>query len=163
MVSGMEVSSWVGRDLRVGWCVVWCVGEKERRREGEGEGEEREKRKGKDLSLSIPIHQLPCGADPSWDSPNTLQPLSKHTTTQPLSIEPRPKNGGSPPPPHQGKGRKKRRKRALSTHTILYFSLWGRTPRPPLLTGTRKKKTRKARARVNLTSRTKSIDLNETS
>lgn len=163
MVSGMEVSSWVGRDLRVGWCVVWCVGEKERRREGEGEGEEREKRKGKDLSLSIPIHQLPCGADPSWDSPNTLQPLSKHTTTQPLSIEPRPKNGGSPPPPHQGKGRKKRRKRALSTHTILDFSLWGRTPRPPLLTGTRKKKTRKARARVNLTSRTKSIDLNETS
>lgn len=140
-------------------CGVW-----ERRREGEGEEEEREKRKGKErISLSIPIHKLPCGADPSWDSPTILQPLSKHTTTQPLSIEPRPKNGGSPPPPHQGKGRKKRRKRALSTHTILYFSLWGRTPRPPLLTGTRKKKTRKARARVNLTSRTKSIDLNETS
>lgn len=134
-------------------------------REGERRGKERRggRREGMNLSLSIPIHKLPCGADPSWDSPNTLQPLSKHTTTQPLSIEPRPKNGGSPPPPHQGKGRKKRRKRALSTHTILYFSLWGRTPRPPLLTGTRKKKTRKARARVNLTSRTKSIDLNETS
>ena len=141
-------------------CGVW-----ERRREGEKERERKKReRKGKErISLSIPIHKLPCGADPSWDSPNTLQPLSKHTTTQPLSIEPRPKNGGSPPPPHQGKGRKKRRKRALSTHTILYFSLWGRTPRPPLLTGTRKKKTRKARARVNLTSRTKSIDLNETS
>ena len=135
---------------------MWCVGEKERRREGE---EEEKERKGKDLSLSIPIHKLPCGADPSWDSPNTLL----HTITQPLSIEPRPKNGGSPPPPHQGKGRKKRRKRALTIHTILNFSLWGRTPRPPLLTGTRKKKTRKARARVNLTSRTKSIDLNETS
>lgn len=47
IVSGMEVSSWVGRDLRIGWCVE----EKERRREGEGEGGEREKRKGKDLSL----------------------------------------------------------------------------------------------------------------
>lgn len=144
---------------------MWCVGEKERRREGEGEEEEREKRKGKDLSLfqsiSSPAGLIPHGTlqTLSKHSPNTLL----HTTTQPLSIEPRPKNGGSPPPPHQGKGRKKRRKRALSTHTILYFSLWGRTPRPPLLTGTRKKKTRKARARVNLTSRTKSIDLNETS
>ena len=137
---------------------MWCVGEKERRREGEGEEEEREKRKGKDLSLFQSISS-PAGLIPH----GTLQTLSKHTITQPLSIEPRPKNGGSPPPPHQGKGRKKRRKRALSTHTILYFSLWGRTPRPPLLTGTRKKKTRKARARVNLTSRTKSIDLNETS
>ena len=136
---------------------MWCVGEKERRR-GRGRREREKERKG---SLSIPIHKLPCGAYTLRGY--TLQPLSKHTTTQPLSIEPRPKNGGSPPPPHQGKGRKKRRKRALSTHTILYFSLWGRTPRPPLLTGTRKKKTRKARARVNLTSRTKSIDLNETS
>ena len=42
MVSGMEVSSWVGRDLRVGWCVVWCVGEKERRRRRGEEEEERE-------------------------------------------------------------------------------------------------------------------------
>lgn len=144
-------------------CSVW-----ERRREGEGEERrkkrgrrEREKRKGKDLSLSITPHQLPCGAYTLRGY--TLQSLSKHTITQPLSIEPRPKNGGSPPPPHQGKGRKKRRKRGLSIHIILNFSLWGRTPRPPLLTGTRKKKTRKARARVNLTSRTKSIDLNETS
>lgn len=111
-------------------CGVVCgrEGEKERRR---GRGR-RERRKGKErISLSIPIHKLPCGADPSWDSPNTLQTLSKHTTTQPLSIEPRPKNGGSPPPPHQGKGRKKRRKRALSTHTILYFSLWGENPQTP--------------------------------
>lgn len=153
-MSGMEVSSWVGRDLRIGWCVE----EKERRRGKERRGGRRE---GMNLSLSTTPHQLPCGAYTLRGY--TLQPLSKHTTTQPLSIEPRPKNGGSPPPPHQGKGRKKRRKRALSTHTILYFSLWGRTPRPPLLTGTRKKKTRKARARVNLTSRTKSIDLNETS
>ena len=154
MVSGMEVSSWVGRDLRVGQCVVW-----ERRREGEGE-ERRKKRGNESISLyyspSTPLRGLhPAGIH----SPNTLL----HTITQPLSIEPRPKNGGSPPPPHQGKGRKKRRKRALTIHTILNFSLWGRTPRPPLLTGTRKKKTRKARARVNLTSRTKSIDLNETS
>ena len=129
-----------------------------KRRREEGKGEERRKKRGNE---STTPHQLPCGAYTLRGY--TLQPLSKHTTTQPLSIEPRPKNGGSPPPPHQGKGRKKRRKRALSTHTILYFSLWGRTPRPPLLTGTRKKKTRKARARVNLTSRTKSIDLNETS
>lgn len=133
-------------------CGVW----ERRRGRGRREGE---KRKGS-LSLysnpSTPLRGLhPAGIH----SPNTLL----HTITQPLSIEPRPKNGGSPPPPHQGKGRKKRRKRALSTHTILNFSLWGRTPRPPLLTGTRKKKTRKARARVNLTSRTKSIDLNETS
>ena len=156
MVSGMEVSSWGGRDLRVGWCVVWCVGERERG--GERRGGRRE---GMNLSLSTTPHQLPCGAYTLWGY--TLQPLSKHTITQPLSIEPRPKNGGSPPPPHQGKGRKKRRKRALTIHIILNFSLWGRTPRPPLLTGTRKKKTRKARARVNLTSRTKSIDLNETS
>lgn len=34
MVSGMEVSSWVGRDLRIGWCV------EEKEREGEGEEEE---------------------------------------------------------------------------------------------------------------------------
>lgn len=152
MVSGMEVSSWVGRDLRIGWCV------EEKERGGERRGGRRE---GMNLSLSTTPHQLPCGAYTLRGY--TLQPLSKHTTTQPLSIEPRPKNGGSPPPPHQGKGRKKRRKRALTIHTILNFSLWGRTPRPPLLTGTRKKKTRKARARVNLTSRTKSIDLNETS
>lgn len=135
-------------------------------REGERRGKERRggRREGMNLSLSIPLYYSPStplrGLHPAGiHSPNTLL----HTITQPLSIEPRPKNGGSPPPPHQGKGRKKRRKRALSTHTILYFSLWGRTPRPPLLTGTRKKKTRKARARVNLTSRTKSIDLNETS
>ena len=38
MVSGMEVSSWVGRDLRVGW----CVGERERRRRRGEEEEERE-------------------------------------------------------------------------------------------------------------------------
>ena len=166
MVSGMEVSSWVGRDLRIGWCVVWCVGEKERRRGKERRkkrrrGKERRKKRGNEsislyYSPSTPLRGLhPAGIH----SPNTLL----HTITQPLSIEPRPKNGGSPPPPHQGKGRKKRRKRALTIHTILNFSLWGRTPRPPLLTGTRKKKTRKARARVNLTSRTKSIDLNETS
>ena len=142
---------------------MWCVGEKERRR-----GKERRKKRGNESislysSLLLPINSpaglTPCGDTLSKHSPNTLL----HTITQPLSIEPRPKNGGSPPPPHQGKGRKKRRKRALTIHTILNFSLWGRTPRPPLLTGTRKKKTRKARARVNLTSRTKSIDLNETS
>ena len=135
----------------------------ERRREGEKERERKKReRKGKERislslfqSISSPAGLIPHGTH----SPNTLL----HTITQPLSIEPRPKNGGSPPPPHQGKGRKKRRKRALTIHTILNFSLWGRTPRPPLLTGTRKKKTRKARARVNLTSRTKSIDLNETS
>lgn len=127
MVSGMEVSSWVGRDLRVGWCVVWCVGEKERG--GERRGGRRE---GMNLSLSIPLYYSPStplrGLHPAGKhSPNTLL----HTITQPLSIEPRPKNGGSPPPPHQGKGRKKRRKRALTIHTILNFSLWGRTPRPP--------------------------------
>lgn len=47
MVSGMEVSSWVGRDLRVG--SVWCVGEKERRR---GKEKERRKKRGNE-SISL--------------------------------------------------------------------------------------------------------------
>lgn len=132
-----------------------------KRRREEGKGEERRKKRGNEsislyYSPSTPLRGLhPAGIH----SPTTLQTHYHSTPIHRTQTQ----NGGSPPPPHQGKGRKKRRKRALSTHTILYFSLWGRTPRPPLLTGTRKKKTRKARARVNLTSRTKSIDLNETS
>ena len=90
-------------------------------REGERRGKERRggRREGMNLSLSTTPHQLPCGAYTLRGY--TLQPLSKHTTTQPLSIEPRPKNGGSPPPPHQGKGRTATAQSALSTHTILYF------------------------------------------
>ena len=161
MVSGMEVSSWVGRDLRVGWRVVWCVGERRgERRGGERRGEKRRKKRKRSTSslflYSKPL-QLPCGA-------YTLRGYTLHTL--PLHTLPnqhRPKNGGSPPPPHQGKGRKKRGKRGLFKLINLNFSLWGRTPRPPHSTGTRKKKTRKAGARVNLTGRTKSIDLDETS
>ena len=43
MVSGVEVPSWVGRDLRVG-CVVVCGRERERGGE-EGREEEEEERK----------------------------------------------------------------------------------------------------------------------
>ena len=136
-------------------------------REGEKERERKKReKKGKERKGSLSLFQSissPAGLIPH----GTLQPFSKHSpNTLPLNPHPwnpDPKMGDPQPPPHQGKGRKKRGKRTLSTHTILNFSLWGRTPRPPLLTGTRKKKTRKARARVNLTSRTKSIDLNETS
>lgn len=53
MVSGMEVSSWVGRDLRVGWCVVWCVGEKERKRGKERRRGRREREKERKGSLSL--------------------------------------------------------------------------------------------------------------
>ena len=164
MVSGVEVPSWVGRDLRVG-CVVVCG--RERERGGEGRREE-EERKGKDFSLFYssnplkPLRSIPrrSPAGPPAGSP----PITSHThhsPTYPSYTDP--KVGDPHPPPHPGKGRKKGGKRGLWKLTNLNFSLWGRTPRPPHSTGTRKKKTRKAGARVMLTSRTKSIDLNETS
>lgn len=108
-------------------CGVW-----ERRREGEGEEEEREKRKGKErISLSIPIHKLPCGADPSWDSPTILQTLSKHTTTQPPSMEPRPKNGGSPASSPPGEREEKEgEKDTFYTYYPQFFSL-GENPQTP--------------------------------
>lgn len=131
-------------------------------REGERRGKERRggRREGMNLSLSTTPHQLPCGAYTLRGY--TLQPLSKHTTTQPLSIEPRPKMGDPHLLPTRGKGGKRGGKGHFLHILSSIFSL-GENPQTPLLTGTRKKKTRKARARVNLTSRTKSIDLNETS
>lgn len=139
---------------------MWCVGEKERRREGEGEEEEREKRKGKDLSLLLPINSpaglTPCGDTLSNHSPNTL-PLN------PYPSNPDPKMGDPHLLPTRGKGGKRGGKGHFLHILSSIFLSGGEPPDPPLLTGTRKKKTRKARARVNLTSRTKSIDLNETS
>lgn len=129
MVSGMEVSSWVGRDLRVGWCVVWCVGEKERRREGEGEGEEREKRKGKDLSLSIPIHKLPCGAYTLRGY--TLQTLSYTLSLNPYPSNPDPKMGDPHLLPTRGKGGKRGGKEHLPYILSSIFLSGGEPPDPP--------------------------------
>ena len=134
-------------------------GEKERRR-GRGRREREKERKG---SLSIPIHKLPCGADPSWDSPNTLQTLSYTLSLNPYPSNPDPKMGDPHLLPTRGKGGKRGGKEDFLYILSSIFLSGGEPPDPPLLTGTRKKKTRKARARVNLTSRTKSIDLNETS
>lgn len=140
---------------------MWCVGEKERRREGEGEEEEREKRKGKDLSLFQSISS-PAGLIPH----GTLQTLSKHSPTHyhstPIHRTQTQKWGIPTSSPPGEREEKEEEKGTFYTYYPQFFSL-GENPQTPLLTGTRKKKTRKARARVNLTSRTKSIDLNETS
>lgn len=130
MVSGMEVSSWVGRDLRVGWCVVWCVGEKERRREGEGEGEEREKRKGKDLSLFQSISS-PAGLIPH----GTLQTLSKHSpntlSLNPYPSNPDPKMGDPHLLPTRGKGGKRGGKGHFLHILSSIFLSGGEPPDPP--------------------------------
>lgn len=137
-------------------CGVW-----ERRREGEGEEEEREKRKGKDLSLFQSISS-PAGLIPH----GTLQTLSKHSPTHyhstPIHRTQTQKWGIPTSSPPGEREEKEEEKSTYHTYYPQFFSL-GENPQTPLLTGTRKKKTRKARARVNLTSRTKSIDLNETS
>ena len=165
MVSGVEVSCWAEGTLV--WCVVVCRRERRRERERGGERRGRRREEG-DFSLYSntpnPAGLTPCRDDTLPGLPSrTLQPLSHTLPLHTPSTEPRPKSGGSPPSSPPGKGRKKGGKRGLWKPTILNFSLWGRTPRPPHSTGTRKKKTRKAGARVMLTRRTKSIDLNETS
>ena len=160
----MEWKSLVGpKGLWYG--VWWCVGEGGGRGRREGRGEEEEERK--EISLSIPnslkprrtsLPGLPAGL-PLAPSNHSLT----HSTPYPIHGTQAQKWGIPTLLPTGGKGGKKGGKRALYKHTILNFSLWGRTPRPPHSTGTRKKKTRKAGARVMLTGRTKSIDLIETS
>lgn len=162
----MEWKSLVGpKGLWYG--VWWCVGEREEEGEGEGRGGERRggRREEGDFSLyfNTPNPLKPLPGFPAGTPSETLQPLSNTLPLHTPSTEPRPKSGGSPPSSPPGKGRKKGGKRGLWKLTNLNFSLWGRTPRPPHSTGTRKKKTRKAGARVMLTGRTKSIDLIETS
>lgn len=130
-------------------------------REGERRGKERRKKRGNEsislyYSPSTPLRGLhPAGIH----SPTTLQ---THYHSTPIHRTQTQKWGIPTSSPPGEREEKEEEKGTFYTYYPL-FSLWGRTPRPPLLTGTRKKKTRKARARVNLTSRTKSIDLNETS
>lgn len=125
MVSGMEVSSWVGRDLRVGWCVE----EKERRREGEGEEEEREKRKGKDLSLFQSISS-PAGLIPH----GTLQTLSKHSPTHyhstPIHRTQTQKWGIPTSSPPGEREEKEEEKSTYHTYYPQFFSL-GENPQTP--------------------------------
>ena len=133
-----------------------------KRRREEGKGEERRKKRGNEsislyYSPSTPLRGLhPAGIH----SPTTLQ---THYHSTPIHRTQTQKWGIPTSSPPGEREEKEEEKGTFYTYYPLFFSLWGRTPRPPLLTGTRKKKTRKARARVNLTSRTKSIDLNETS
>ena len=149
MVSGVEVPSWVGRDLRVG-CVVVCGRERER---GGEEGREEEERKGKDFSLfyssnplkplrSIPAGLTPCGASrrPSYHFPYT--PLSH------LPILHRPKSGGSPPSSPSGEREEKggEKEDSGSLQTSIFLS-GGEPPDPPTLLGrARKRQEKRGRA-----------------
>ena len=81
MVSGVEVPSWVGRDLRVG-CVVVCG--REREREGEGRrGRERGSRLLSILILLTPAGLIPCRANPLRDP---LPELLQNSPTYTLSL-----------------------------------------------------------------------------
>ena len=134
MVSGVEVPSWVGRDLRVG-CVVVCG--RERERGGEGRREE-EERKGKDFSLFYssnplkPLRSIPrrSPAGPPARSP----PITSHTHHSPTyPSNPDPKVGDPHPPPHPGKGRKKGgKKRTFEAYKPQIFSLGENPQTPPL-------------------------------
>ena len=105
-------------------------------REGERRGKERERkkreRKGKErISLSIPIHKLPCGADPSWDSPNTLQTLSYTLSLNPYPSNPDPKMGDPHLLPTRGKGGKRGGKEDFLTILSSIFLSGGEPPDPP--------------------------------
>ena len=132
-----------------------------KRRREEGKGEERRKKRGNEsislyYSPSTPLRGLhPAGIH----SPTTLQ---THYHSTPIHRTQTQKWGIPTSSPPGEREEKEEEKGTFYTYYPLFFSL-GENPQTPLLTGTRKKKTRKARARVNLTSRTKSIDLNETS
>ena len=110
-------------------CGVVCgrEGEKERRR-GRGRREREKERKG---SLSIPIHKLPCGADPSWDSPNTLQTLSYTLSLNPYPSNPDPKMGDPHLLPTRGKGGKRGGKEHLPYILSSIFLSGGEPPDPP--------------------------------
>ena len=105
-------------------------------REGERRGKERERekreRKGKErISLSIPIHKLPCGADPSWDSPNTLQTLSYTLSLNPYPSNPDPKMGDPHLLPTRGKGGKRGGKGHFLHILSSIFLSGGEPPDPP--------------------------------
>ena len=129
MVSGMEVSSWVGRDLRV-VCGVVCgrEGEKERRR-GRGRREREKERKGS-LSLFQSISS-PAGLIPH----GTLQTLSKHSpNTLPLNpypSNPDPKMGDPHLLPTRGKGGKRGGKGHFLHILSSIFLSGGEPPDPP--------------------------------
>lgn len=105
----------------------------ERRREGEKERERKKReRKGKErISLSIPIHKLPCGADPSWDSPNTLQTLSYTLSLNPYPSNPDPKMGDPHLLPTRGKGGKRGGKGHFLHILSSIFLSGGEPPDPP--------------------------------
>ena len=122
MVSGMEVSSWVGRDLRIGWCV------EEKERGGERRGEEEEEREWIYLSLLLPINSpaglTPCGDTLSNHSPNTL-PLN------PYPSNPDPKMGDPHLLPTRGKGGKRGGKGHFLHILSSIFLSGGEPPDPP--------------------------------
>lgn len=138
MASGMEVSSWVGRDLRV-W---WCVGE----RRGEERGKERrEGRRERDLlplysytpnPFSSPAGLTPCGDTLSY----TLHSIPYPTNTDP-------KMGDPHLLPTRGKGGKRGGKgHFLTIHTPNFLS-GGEPPDPPTLLGrARKRQEKRGRA-----------------
>lgn len=105
-------------------CGVW-----ERRREGEKERERKKReRKGKErISLSIPIHKLPCGADPSWDSPTTLQ---THYHSTPIHRTQTQKWGIPTSSPPGEREEKEEEKGTFYTYYPLFFSL-GENPQTP--------------------------------
>lgn len=119
MVSGMEVSSWVGRDLRVGWCV------EEKERGGERRGGRRE---GMNLSLSTTPHQLPCGADPCGDTLSKHSPTHYHST--PIHRTQTQKWGIPTSSPPGEREEKEEEKRTLYTYYPQFFSL-GENPQTP--------------------------------
>ena len=147
MASGMEVSSWVGRDLRV-W---WCVGE----RRGEGKGEKRRKKRKRSTSslflYSKPL-QLPCGAytlrglHPAGLTPcgDTLS-YTLHSIPYPTNTDP--KMGDPHLLPTRGKGGKRGGKgHFLTIHTPNFLS-GGEPPDPPTLLGrARKRQEKRGRA-----------------
>jgi hypothetical protein len=120
IVSGMEVSSWVGRDLRIGWCV------EEKERGGERRGGRRE---GMNLSLSTTPHQLPCGAYTLRGY--TLQTLSYTLSLNPYPSNPDPKMGDPHLLPTRGKGGKRGGKGHFLHILSSIFLSGGEPPDPP--------------------------------
>lgn len=116
IVSGMEVSSWVGRDLRIGWCV------EEKERGGERRGGRRE---GMNLSLSTTPHQLPCGA-------YTLRgyTLQTHYHSTPIHQTQTQKWGIPTSSPPGEREEKEEEKGTFYTYYPLFFSL-GENPQTP--------------------------------
>lgn len=146
MGSGMEVSSWVGRDLR-GW---WCVGERERR------GKERRKEREKERislflfnSSSTPRGNprgIPCGAYTLRGY--TLRGYTLHTLPlNPHRPNPDPKMGDPHLLPTRGKGGKRGGKpHSRPIHTPIFLS-GGEPPDPPTLLGrARKRQEKRGRA-----------------